>query len=381
MQPRNPLVEGWRFIPHSYAIVNAHQLLELRKSPLVRVRHRDKPFHLPNWSRVSGLLDPAQERAIADIPGPGEQKSDAVYRISFPYDFSASGCERTCVFGTAEFGRVPDDFITGARSLREAMRARGTIVVTPSRWSRDGFIEDGADPGRVFVVPHGVDAGTFCPLPDDEREALRAQLGFSRFTLLSVGSMTRNEGLSTLLKAFAAVAARHPDVRLALKGVDAIYPSRDFLPREARGLTDAERERVQERLVYFGDTLSAREMAALYQASDLYVSPYLAEGFNLPVLEAVSCGLPVICTAGGPTDDFTTPEFALRVASRRRKDEEMRGWILEPNVDHLVQQILSVLDDPSICERAWAAGPEFARSRFTWKHAADRLLAVLFPEG
>jgi len=379
--PQKPLllqVEGWRFIPHSYAIVNAHQLLELLGSPGVLLRHRDKPFVVPEWTPVNGLLDPEEERAIAGIPdlAAGEQP-DVIYRISYPYDFSASSAGRLCVFGTAEFGRVPDYYLMGAPSLREGMRQSNTLVVTPSRWSRDGFLEDGADPGRVFVVPHGVDPATFRPLPDDEREALRERLGFRHFTFLTVGRMGRNKGISSLLKAFAAIAERHPDSRLALKGIDAIYPSRDLMAQEAGGLTAAERERVNERLIYLGATMSEREMAELYQASDVYVTPYLAEGFNLPALEAAACGLPVICTRGGPTDDFTAPEFGLRIESRRRREEEVAGWVVDPDPDHLLHLMRSVLDDPSICARAFAAGPQFVHSRFTWKHAADRLLEVL----
>ncbi|MEG4807439.1 glycosyltransferase family 4 protein [Microcoleus sp. F8-D3] len=61
--------------------------------------------------------------------------------------------------------------------------------------------------------------------------------------------------------------------------------------------------------------LSFAQIAELYQAADVYVSPYLTEGFNLQVLEAVACGLPIICTAGGPADDFTS-NFALQIESK-----------------------------------------------------------------
>ena len=56
------------------------------------------------------------------------------------------------------------------------------------------------------------------------------------------------------------------------------------------------------------------------QAADVYVSPYHAEGFNLPVLEAVACGIPVVVSAGGSTEDFTHPAFArYRITFRRDK--------------------------------------------------------------
>ena len=64
-------------------------------------------------------------------------------------------------------------------------------------------------------------------------------------------------------------------------------------------------------------TLSSDELAELMACADVYVSPYKAEGFNLPVLESMALGVPVIITKGGPTDDFTNAAFAKYVDSER----------------------------------------------------------------
>jgi glycosyltransferase involved in cell wall biosynthesis len=55
-------------------------------------------------------------------------------------------------------------------------------------------------------------------------------------------------------------------------------------------------------------------MAELFQAADVFVSPYKAEGFNMPALEAAACGTLVVATKGGATDDFLRPEFSLPIA-------------------------------------------------------------------
>ncbi len=59
------------------------------------------------------------------------------------------------------------------------------------------------------------------------------------------------------------------------------------------------------------DELSDDELAALYRACDVLVHPYRGEGFAMPVLEAMACGLPVIVTGGGPTDEFCPPRRRL----------------------------------------------------------------------
>ena len=82
------------------------------------------------------------------------------------------------------------------------------MILTPSKWSRDGFIASGADPKRVLIVPHGADPEIYHPLEDEARQELRDQMGCRGFIFLSVGAMTKNKGLSLLLKAFAAVIAK-----------------------------------------------------------------------------------------------------------------------------------------------------------------------------
>lgn len=382
------LVEGWRFIPHSYAIVNQFQGLEMAARSGLRFAHRDVP-HTDRWKPVAGLFAPDQEQAIRAFPAPlPEERFDTVLRIAFPYDYRPSDARRTLVFGTAEWREVSYLNVTGRIPLRTALEGSDALVVTPSRWSRDGFIASGAPPERVVVVPHGVDSGLYRPAPDEERRAvLRRKLGLSGFTFLTIGSMTTNKGIGLLLKAFAALLERHPDATLLAKGLDGFYGARDNLLSGARELTDRERERLRPRLLYIGTPLPFQGMAELYQAADAYVSPYLGEGFNMPVLEAAACGLPVICTRGGSTDDFTTPDFALHIDSTMvpfvpyRQFPDIVGCALRPSLEHLVALMIQAVEQPEIAARARRAGPDFVAAGFTWRHAVDRLLDVAFGSG
>ena len=93
------------------------------------------------------------------------------------------------------------------------------------------------------------------------------------------------------------------------------------------------------------EDLSTDEVAALYRACDVLVHPYRGEGFAMPVLEAMACGLPVIATAGGPTDEFLPDDAGWRISSQRADFPEDRidtlathgrPWVLEPDRAHLV---------------------------------------------
>ncbi len=371
-------------MPHSYSIFNQFQLLEMLKYPNLEIFHKDIPYLDENWQPEIGLFNVIDESAIANIPQPPHsQEADATLRISVPYNFAPSNTERTCLFATTEWGILHNENfrITGAASLREGHNNSDIIIITPSQWSRTGFIRSGANPDRTIVIPCGIDPNIYKPIAKLERAALRQQLGWEGFVFLNVGAATPNKGIDLLLKAFAVVVDSYPEARLVLKGEEAIYASDSLISQLIDELTFEEAEKVLPRMAYIGDTLSFEKMAQLYQAADAYVSLYLAEGFNLPALEAIACGLPVICTKGGATDDFTTPEFAFHVESSFQEGTSNGQQIfrLMPDLEHSIAVMKNIIEQQEFRDRAAIAGPQFAAAGFTWKQVADRLLEVLSP--
>ena len=375
------IFEGWRHYPHSYGVVDQFLALELFGRVGIEVFHRDIPFVFPKVR--TGLGDPEVERRLAKIPtARPDQQADATVRIIAPAPLHPAASGRTLVFCTAEFGILQPAMIEG--SLTTFNATAGLALMTPSDWSRSGMIRGGADPDKVVVVPHGFDPGIFKPVDAAERARLRRELGWEEdFIFLNAGALTANKGIYELLKAFAAVVPRYPKARMVLKGLDSIYSSTRSLDEYKAALTEEQRRIVEPRVTYIGKTMTYAQTAELYQAADAYVSPYKAEGFNIPALEAAACGLPVICTAGGPTDEFTDESFCLRIKSELRPariDGIPAAHELEPDSEHLMQLMRQVMDDEGLREKCRAAGPSYVGARFTWKHAADGLVRVLEDE-
>ena len=81
-------------------------------------------------------------KIINKIPNPGRNKKfDVTYRINFPLDISESNSDRLFVFGTSEYGTTQDFFV--GSSLKEACSRDNLKIITPSNWSKIGFLKAG----------------------------------------------------------------------------------------------------------------------------------------------------------------------------------------------------------------------------------------------
>jgi UDP-glucose:(heptosyl)LPS alpha-1,3-glucosyltransferase len=148
----------------------------------------------------------------------------------------------------------------------------------------------------VTVVPNGVDAEHFSPAAlATMRERYRQEWNCAPrdFVLLLIGNDWRNKGLKTLLEACALCAAQEDDaaVRLLVVGQDEQAPFR----------LEAEKLGIAERVQFFAPVPDVR---IFYAAADALVAPSLEDSFNLPVLEAMSCGLPVVVSPAAGVCDW-----------------------------------------------------------------------------
>ncbi len=385
--PHSILVEGWRDLPHSYSFINSYQLLEMLKYPALQVFHKDIPYVTSDWKPSKQLLNVEAQNLLDRIPVPeADQKADVTLRVYCPFNLTASASKKTAIFGCTEWGIVPRSILNGMKidCFREAHRNSDTLIITSSHWSREGFIRSGAVPERVVVIPLGVDTQIYHPISEEKRQELRQLFGWNEcFIFLNVGVMwNERQGIDRILKAFARITEKYPEARLILKGRDAIFPSKDYLKQATKdSLNDAEIQRVSARLRYIGNNLSSLEMAQLYQAADAYVSPYSAEGFNLPVLEAIATGVPVICTDGGPTDDFTDETLVYKIRSTFEEMTLKTGetrFFLEPDQEHLSELMETVIEKGNLYQTLQKIGPDFVAQKFTWKIIVEQLLKVLF---
>jgi glycosyltransferase involved in cell wall biosynthesis len=133
---------------------------------------------------------------------------------------------------------------------------------------------------RLRVVPAGVNERIFKP----------KQIAHEGFVFLSVGKYEKRKSIDEVVEAYRGEfpADQYPHVQLWLKADFPLFPER-VQQLEAR-LADDRRIRV------VSGVISDFDLAALYNQADAFVFPSKAEGFGLPCIEAIACGVPVLAT-------------------------------------------------------------------------------------
>ncbi len=348
---RTLCVEGWRGVNHSIAMVNQYQLLALLDLPGLRVFHRDLPYFLPHWNAkdLPAGFTPEQTRRIAEVPPPPEgQALDCVLRVVSPVPTRIAPAQKTLTFMVTEFGLGERSF-DGPLSDLGAYTRDANRIVTPSAWARDRLADHGFDAARIHVVPHGVNTDTFAPLDPETRQQSRRALGYADDEVLfvNVGVSTWNKGLDLLIRAYARLRQRNPKARLLIKDHKGMYGL--GIERTIAELQAAEPALLDGAVLggisVLSGSLDLRQLRSLYGIADAYVSPYRAEGFNMPVLEAMACGTPVLVTEGGATDDFCPPALALKIASRpgvKADAPQIEGRFRVPDPEALFELMAAV---------------------------------------
>jgi glycosyltransferase involved in cell wall biosynthesis len=351
---RSLCVEGWRGVNHSIAMVNQNQLLQMLQLPGWELRHRDAPYFLPHW-QAGGAFDSGfaadEQAALQDIAAPEDGRMfDACLRMASPIRPPRAGeARRTATFMVTEFGLCDRSFEPTGLAPQSWTQGED-FIVTPTRWSADRLVDHGFDASRIRIVPHGYKSDVFTPMAPAARLQARAQLGITPDDILfsQVGVATWNKGGDLLLRAFATLRLRGLPVRLFIKDHKALYGMgvETTLAQLARQHPEMASDRVTSGIAVLSGNLNLQQLRQLYAISDAYVSPYRAEGFNLPVLEAMACGTHVITTGGGATADFIEPALCHAITSRpgtpADAPQPIAGRFLVPELDDLIEAMTRV---------------------------------------
>jgi glycosyltransferase involved in cell wall biosynthesis len=271
-----------------------------------------------------------------------------------PRDLPRTGLPSVVTFLDLIYHHHPEYFPAFDRRSYEwryhwsAEHARAIVAI--SGQTRDDLVATYGIPAeRIRVVPPARDPRFAVPCPEAARQAVRTRHGVPERFLLSVGTLEPRKNQALAIEALALLGPSAPD--LVLVGRDGGSAATLRQLAESRGV--AGRVRILS-------GVTQEELPALVQSATIFLYPSFIEGFGMPIVEALSAGVPVVTTAGGC--------FAEAGGSAAR-------YIDPTDASGLAAVIAQILADPALAETMREAGRRHAEG-FDAAALARRLLGV-----
>jgi glycosyltransferase involved in cell wall biosynthesis len=235
------------------------------------------------------------------------------------------------------------------RYLPDALEAgrRATALIAVSQSAADE-VKKHLGRADVTVTPEGVDLSHFRPAPVEAVNRIRAQYGLERY-VVCVGTLQTRKNHLGLIQAFQQIQDQVPHT-LIIAGGDGSGAA------EIRAYLGAHPEARVRLIGYVEDA----DLPALYTGADALAWPSLWEGFGLPLIEAMACGIPVL------TSNISSLAEVAKGAA----------LIVDPrDTNDIAEGLRALLHDQFLRERLISAGMERARA-FSWGNTARQTIAV-----
>jgi len=201
---------------------------------------------------------------------------------------------------------------------------------------------------KRFFLPNGVDTARHTPISEDRKQKLHAELSLPMHATIVVyaGRLVPEKRVDHLLRIWGDVGAKFPHVHLLILG---------------EGSEGSRLRSMNVSGVQF--TGQVEEAGRYLQAADLFVLPSSTEGLSNSMLEAMSCGLPVLATRVGGAPDVI--------------QHNVSGFLIPPDdLESLQRGLDALLADKSLRLRLGAAARQRIVSDFSLDSVAERLAAL-----
>ena len=214
-------------------------------------------------------------------------------------------------------------------------------IVTVSTPSKTDIVADfGVQPSNITVMHNGVDTQLFRPMPEITRKPFQV--------MATASADVKMKGLHILLPALASLVPKYPELSLLLVGK----------PKPGGDTEGMIKSLGMEDRVRFISGVDHEHMAALYAESNVAVVPSLYEGFGLPAVEAMACGMPLVSSDGGALGEVVGD-----------------GGLLVPagDITAMSNAIDSLLSDDALRTEIAGKALNRALNHFCWNVCAQRL--------
>jgi len=204
---------------------------------------------------------------------------------------------------------------------------------------------------RIHYLPHGIDAALFSPISEQE-SAEGAAPEQATQSILFFAHVLKCKGIFTLVDAFPAVAREFPAVKLRIAGSG---------PDLAEVKTRVARLECADQVEFLGRQERA-DAPALYRNCSVYCLPSFGEPYGVTIIEAMSCGKPVVVTNTGGPPHIVSPEGGTCIPAG--------------NATALSSALLELLRDPERCALMGRHNRRVVETTMSWDRVTTKLESI-----
>ncbi len=258
------------------------------------------------------------------------------------------------------------------------------LVLTPSKWGAD-VLSTEISPQKVGVAPLGVDPKVFHSWDRNYKREDK-----SIFTFLAVGKYEDRKSYQEIIEAFELSFPKESKYRLLLK-LDNFFLTNTY--EQATKLI--KKERSHQIIILKNQSshnfLKVEDMAQLFRSADCFLFPSKAEGWGLPLIEAISCGTPYIAVnySGQSeylkyckqlysevkyTKELIKDKFFLHF-NKFDKDKDV-SWA-KPEIKDLANKMNLISNNWEVVKEQALLNAEIIHKEFSWKISAEKLINIV----
>jgi len=268
-----------------------------------------------------------------------------------------------------EVDRIPQSWVEVSTKVNEFW--------IPSIFNLETYYKSGVDINKLHVMPLG--ANTEFYKPCEPNKCIRNK---RKFAFISLFQWTYRKGYDTLINAFIEEFKADENVCLMIKTYYASYREEHnvVIRNEVKNLVANKTH--APILLYFG-LATPEELRSFYNSGDCFVMPTRGEGWNMPLIEAMSCEIPSIVTDWSAHRMFATEETVYLLDYKMTTTEAAKltrifgGYkgtrCAEPSKEHLKQTMRYVYEHQDEAKERAKHGRKLLQQKFSWEQAAKNI--------
>lgn len=225
-------------------------------------------------------------------------------------------------------------------------------IVTVSEYSKKQIVKLFKVPeNKLYVIPNGVDLDLFAREKKSSKEYVRKRFCIDKPFIFHVSSLRKVKNIDSILFVAKVIVETNRDLHIVLAG--GFEHTKGWVEKRVRKLGIGEK-------VHLLGSVSNHDLICLYNSAEMFLFPSLAEGFGVPVLEAMACGCPVVASDIPPFREFAN-DCVLMV---------------DPNsLEDIVSACFALLNDQGLRENLSGKGLRQAK-KYCWSKITQKILGL-----